>query len=146
MKSIIIVGLILIVALTDNVPCTISDESTFATVSDCSAHRDDQYNLEWGVKISFKKEAEHRSDNWLNLLSDNVHPRLPYFPLGGICKSDYGTFQSGDSVLLNCTQDFAEIPMDYVNTVILLEDSQFPLTFEMKIPLGGEKGHLKIDA
>ena len=79
--------------------------------------------MSWGVKINFKKETEHRSDNWINLLSDNVHPRLPYFPLGGECKSEYGTFESGQSVLLNCTQDFEDIPKDYVNSVILLEDS-----------------------
>lgn len=72
-----------------------------------------------------------------------MHPRLPYFPLGGNCKSDYGKFDSGQSVLLNCTQDFEDIPIDYVNTVILLEDSQFPLIFEMKIPLGKEKESLR---
>ena len=101
--------------------------------------------MSWGVKINFKKEAEHRSDNWINLLSDNVHPRLPYFPLGGECKSEYGTFESGQSVLLNCTQDFEDIPKDYVNSVILLEDSEFPVVFEMKIPLGREKENLRSD-
>ena len=57
MKSIIIAGLILISCLSDDVPCTISEASTLATVSDCSAHRDDQYTLEWGVRITFKNEA-----------------------------------------------------------------------------------------
>ena len=145
MIKIIFISLALTTILGDIVPCTETEMSTLATISDCSASREDQYTLEWGVKITFKKQAEHRSDNWINLLSDNIHPRLPYFPLGGNCKSEYGTFDNGQSVFLNCTQDFEYIPNDYVNTVILLEDSQFPLAFEMKIPLGKEKGHLRSD-
>ena len=123
MIKILIISFAILGCLSDSVPCTETQESIFASISDCSAEKYDQYTLSWGVKIDFKKEVEHRSDNWINLLSDNVHPRLPYFPLGGECKSEYGTFESGQSVLLNCTQDFEDIPKDYVNSVILLEDS-----------------------
>ena len=129
MLKIILICLVLILASSDIVPCTETQESPLASISDCSAHKQDQNTLEWGVRIHFKKDVDHQSDNWMNLLSDNVHPRLPYFPLGGICKSDYGHFENGQSVLLNCTQDFEDIPGDYVNTVILLEDSNFPLVF-----------------
>ena len=143
----IIVAVLLIVGIaTDIVPCTEIDESIYATISDCTARKLDPYTLEWGIKINFKDEVEHRSDNWLNLLSDNVHPRFPYLPLGGQCKSEYGQFEKGQNVLLNCTQEFEDIPRDYVNTVVLFEDSRFPLGLEMKIPLSQYRKQLNMHA
>jgi hypothetical protein len=141
----IILTLILVGVLTGNVPCTVTDESPLGDISDCTASKHDDYSLSWGVKISFKESADFRSDNWVNLLSDNVHPRFPYFPLGGECQTQYGKFEAGQSILLNCTQEFEAIPHDYVNTVLLFEDNALPLVFEMKLPLSQVKNHLRSD-
>ena len=55
MIKIIVISLALTTILGDIVPCTETEMSTLATISDCSASREDQYTLEWGVKITFKK-------------------------------------------------------------------------------------------
>jgi hypothetical protein len=68
------------------------------------------------------------------------HPRFPYFPAGSQCETKYGKFYSGQSVLMNCTQGFDDIPVGYVNQMIFLEDSSMPLGVAMKIPLGMIKG------
>ena len=54
----------------NSVPCIDYDPSTLATASDCSAKKLDDVTLSWGVKITFTGDADHRKDNWLNLLAD----------------------------------------------------------------------------
>jgi hypothetical protein len=85
MITILVTALLLTASLADIVPCSVPDPSSLATVSDCSAKKLDSYALQWGARITFTGSADHREDNWRNLLADNVHPRLPYFPLGGYC-------------------------------------------------------------
>lgn len=64
------------------------------------------------------------------------HPRLPYFPTGSECTSQYGSYYSGQNATITCTQSFEDIPNDYVNAVYVLEDSHSPFGFTIKIPLG----------
>jgi hypothetical protein len=92
--------------------------------------------LQWGAVITFNDDASHRADNWFNLLADMEHPRLPYFPVGSQCTSQYGSFIAGQTATINCTQSFEDIPRDYVNAVYVLEDSVSPFGFSIKLPLG----------
>ena len=109
-----------------------------ARAADCSVERIDTYGLSWGLRIIFTDEAEHRSDNWFNLLADIEHPRLPYFPASSQCESKYGKYYGGESVVINCTQGFEALPVGYVNQMIFLEDTVSPLSVGTKIPLSME--------
>ena len=43
--------------MADKVPCTVTEESPLATISDCSAKKQDGRVLEWGVRIEFLGDA-----------------------------------------------------------------------------------------
>lgn len=115
--------------------CVEVEPSFLAEASDCTISKLDEQTIKWGVKLTFLADVEHKSSNWINLLADMEHPRKPYSPIGSECTSQYGKYYEGQSVLLNCTQAFEDVPRDYVNAVYVLEDSVSPYGFSMKVPL-----------
>ncbi len=94
MKGIVSIMMVVVV-LGGSIPCIEIEGSILAKADDCSVSRVDSNVLSWGLRIIFKDEAEHRSDNWFNLLADIEHPRLPYFPVGSKCESKYGKYYGG---------------------------------------------------
>lgn len=51
----ITIALLLVGVLAGSVPCTVTDESPLASISDCTASKHSDYSMSWGVKISFKE-------------------------------------------------------------------------------------------
>ena len=62
-------------------------------------------------------------------------PRFPIYADTTQCETKTGSYSAGQSVLLNCTQSFSDIPVGYSNVITAFDEDDFPLGFSTKIPL-----------
>ena len=135
MLKTIIFYVLIALAFTASVPCSVYQTSKFGNASDCSINRVDAKQLSWGVKISFSLSYSWRNNSISNVLADMSSPRLPINPLKSSCTTKAGSYNKGDSVLFNCTQSFDAIPTGYANVLTAFDGEDYPLGFSMKIPL-----------
>jgi len=145
LKSIIL-GLVLVgAALSASVPCTQYQASAQGTASDCSINRIDANSISWGTKVTFKVAFSWTAKSFSNVLADMGSPRLPIGPSKSNCTTTPGSYKSGDSVVMNCTQVFDTIPVGYSNVISAFDGTDYPLGFSTKIPLSLSESLIRED-
>lgn len=145
LKSVIL-GLVLVGAvLSASIPCTQYQASSFGTASDCSITRIDAKSLSWGARVTFKAAFNWKDNSFSNVLADMGSPRLPISPSQSSCKTTPGSYKSGDSVVMNCTQAFDSIPVGYSNVISAFDGSDYPLGFSTKVPLSATESLIRED-
>jgi hypothetical protein len=72
-------------------------------------------------------------------------PRLPIGPSKSNCTTTPGSYKSGDSVVMNCTQVFDTIPVGYSNVISAFDGTDYPLGFSTKIPLSLSESLIRED-
>ena len=128
--------LFLIVAASSiSIPCTSLQTSKNGNASDCSITRVDAVTLSWGVKINFNLPFKWTDKSVANVLADTGSPKLPINPSKSSCTTKAGSYNKGESVLVNCTQSFPSIPVGYSNVITAFDGDDYPLSIATKIPL-----------
>jgi len=102
-----IASLLVTLVFAASVPCTQYQASTLGNATDCSITRVDKLTITWGAKINFKATFAWKQDSYSNVLADTGSPRLPIRPTKSSCDTKAGTYNAGQSVLINCTQAFS---------------------------------------
>jgi hypothetical protein len=103
LKAVLLLSLI---TLLSSLVCVEVEPSYLASASNCTISKLDDNTIKWSAVLTFQGDVSHRADNWFNLLADMEHPRLPYFPTGSECTSQFGTYYNGQSATITCTQSF----------------------------------------
>lgn len=128
--------LFLVVAASSvSIACTSVQTSKNGNASDCSITRVDSLTISWGAKINFNLPYKWTDKSVSNVLADLGSPRLPIGPSKSSCTTKAGSYNKGDSVLVNCTQSFPSIPVGYSNVITAFDGDDYPLAFATKIPL-----------
>lgn len=135
-NKVLLASMLVITILAASVPCNTLQATKLGTASDCSINRDDSKSITWGAKINFNASFTWSEKSYGNILADPTSPRLPVPPTSSKCSTKSGSYSSGQSVLINCTQGFDSIPTGYSNVVSAFEGADYPLSFTIKIPLG----------
>lgn len=141
----VVVALLVALAFSVSVPCTQYQSSSFGTASNCSISRLDAKSISWGAQINFNQTYKWADNSYSNVLADMSSPRLPIAPSSSKCESKAGSYTKGQSVLINCTQAFDQIPTGYANVVTAFDHSDYPLGFSLKVPLSMEEGNLQLE-
>jgi hypothetical protein len=126
---------LIVAAFSVSIPCTSVQASKNGNASDCSITRVDSLTISWGAKINFNLAYKWTEKSVSNVLADLGSPRLPINPSKSSCSTKAGSYNKGDSVLVNCTQSFSSIPVGYSNVVTAFDGDDYPLAFATKIPL-----------
>lgn len=134
-NKILFVPILVVLISAASVPCTQYQASTAGNASDCSITRLDKLSISWGAKINFKTTFNWNKNSYSNVLADTGSPRLPVKPSKSNCTSKEGSYTAGQSVIVNCTQGFDQIPVGYQNLVAAFDNTPTELGFSMKIPL-----------
>jgi hypothetical protein len=135
----VVVALLVALAISASVPCTQYQASKFGTASSCSISRVDSLTITWGAQINFSADFKWADNSYSNVLADMSSPRLPIGPKASKCDSKTGSYSKGQSVLINCTQAFDQIPTGYADVVTAFDHTDYPLGFSLKIPLSMEE-------
>jgi hypothetical protein len=125
----------IVAASSVSVPCTSYQTSKNGNAADCSINRVDSVTISWGARINFNVAFKWTDKSFSNVLADMGSPKLPISPSKTSCNTKAGSYNKGESVLVNCTQSFSSIPVGYSNVVSAFDGDDFPLGFSMKIPL-----------
>lgn len=134
-KALVLCLALAVCALSVSVPCVTYQSSRNGSPSDCSINRLDDNSLSWGASINFSLDFTWTASSFSNILADMGSPRLPIFPSQSKCDTKEGKYTKGQSVLINCTQAFDQIPVGYSNVITAFDEDDYNLGFSTKIPL-----------
>jgi hypothetical protein len=133
------------VASSISIACTQYQASKNGNATDCSINRIDTVTISWGARINFNVNYNWKTTSYSSVLADMGSPRLPIAPTKSQCDTKAGSYTKGQSVIINCTQAFTNIPVGYSNVVTAFDGDDFPLGFSTKIPLNSVNENLQLE-